>query len=371
MASIWLGGETPLTTARTQAQVAGIGIGVSKGDRAALKANNKKTYYKVRDNAIEGMESKFSILDAIDEKAKVEHLSAVYSIVTRFDDLRIQMANNDMSDVFTIPSEFTLDATLGEWIPSTTAVKVDLFTESGSVSLETVKHATSYFLQFGQAYHGKNVAWSGEKILNSCNDTLRDKLVESTRNWDAKYIGGPSYLKLLHTLVMSTSEKSLRSLTNKLSTLSIQDFDGENVTRAVSFIRGAILILQDNGALPTDIITQVLAIFKKSACEPFRIHVTNIDSFIELQVKVYNLDDLLTNIETKYIELLGRNEWEPKSLSKDQASGFTGDTLPFRPDGRKVMCYNCGGLHHIVTECPHPRNEEAISLRRELMQSST
>ena len=366
MASQWLGGETPRTQAQTRTELRGIGIGVGKKDREDLKKNDKKTYYKVRDTAISGMDSKFSILDAIDEKATVEHLSSVYSIVTRFDDLKTQIMTADMDDIFTIPSSFSYDQTTGTYLPDSSAAEINLFTEAGSVSLQMVKHANAYFLQFGTSYHGENVTWSGEKILNSCNETLRDKLVESTRNWEEQFVGGPTYLKLLFTLVMSTSEKSLRVLTNNISTLSIQDLDGEIVTKAVSFIRGAVLILRDNKALPSDIITQVLAVFKKSACETFRIHVTNIDSFIELKIKTYHLDDLLTDIDAKYIELLGRNEWEAKSVVSGQQSGFNVD---YHQNGKKVMCFNCGGLHHVVSECPHPQNDSAIDLRKEIMSS--
>lgn len=361
--SSWLGGETPRSTARNTEELAGIGIGVSKKDRKDLHDKDKKTYYKIRDNAIQGMESKFSLLESIDEKNTMDHLSSVYSIVTRLDELRTHLGNNDMLDVFTIPSAFDKDPQTSLYSPSSTAKPVNLFTDAGSVTLETVKLANSYFLRYGASYHGENVSWSGQKILDSCDTTLKDKLIESTRTWDKSYIGGPTYLKLLSTLVMSTSEKSLRTLTQRLSTLSITDFDGENVSKAVSFIRGAILILRDNKALPADITMQVLQIFKKSTCEPFRLHVTNIDSFIELRVKTYTLDELMTNIDSKYIELLSRNEWTAKSTTNSQASGFTA----FDSSLKKVICFNCGGLHHVVSECPHPRDNAAIELRKELM----
>ena len=63
--------------------------------------------------------------------------------------------------------------------------------------MNNVKLACQYFYKYGQEYHGKNVAWGGEKILNSCDATLCDKLIESTRGWSAMHKGGPTYLKLL------------------------------------------------------------------------------------------------------------------------------------------------------------------------------
>ena len=109
LGSSWLGGEIPRENARTTDEVAGVGIGVGKKDRSKLKASDKKSYYKVHDTAIEGMKAKFSHLKPIDEKASVEHFEAVYSVVTRFEDLNNQMSKNDMDDVFNIPSEFIFD----------------------------------------------------------------------------------------------------------------------------------------------------------------------------------------------------------------------------------------------------------------------
>ena len=364
--SVWLGGEEQRKAIRPSNEIAGLGMGVTKKDREGLKQNDPKTYYKVRDNAIEGMQNKFSQLKSFDENATMEHLGAVYSIVTRFDDLKAQLVKSNLVNVFTIPSEFVYDDSLMAYVLDSQAVPMDLFVDGNYAELETVKLANAHYMQLGTSFHSENIAWSGDKILNSCDAELRDKLVESIRAWPEEFKGGPTYLKLLQQLVLSTSEKSLRSLTNKLARLTIADFPGEDVTKAVSFIRGAVLILKDNNALPSDIITQVLQIFKKSCCESFRIHVTNIDSLITLKVKSYHLDDLLTDLDKNYIDLLGQNEWTAKSPTVDQQSGF--NATP-GSDKRKIICFNCGGIFHGVADCPHPRDETAISLCKELMSA--
>ena len=162
MTSTWLGGETPRTTARSDLEVANVGIGVTKKDRATLKTNDKKSYYKVRDSAIKGLTTKFTQLQAIDKKSSVEHFEKVYSVVTRFDDLKSNMITNDVIDVFTIPSSFDLDATTGDYIPAALATSINLFSDANQISLDIVKHANAYYLKYGSAYHGENVAWSGE-----------------------------------------------------------------------------------------------------------------------------------------------------------------------------------------------------------------
>ena len=101
--SIWLGGETPRSTARDATELTSVGLGVKKTDREDLKTNDKNSYYKVREAAVEGMKNKFTLLKGINENATMEHLESVYSVITRFEDLKTQVIANDMLDVFSIP----------------------------------------------------------------------------------------------------------------------------------------------------------------------------------------------------------------------------------------------------------------------------
>lgn len=45
--SVWLGGATERTTPRKVDEITGLGLGVTKADRAALKKDDKKGYCKV------------------------------------------------------------------------------------------------------------------------------------------------------------------------------------------------------------------------------------------------------------------------------------------------------------------------------------
>ena len=58
--STWLGGVVPCATGRDQTELVGVGLGVKKEDRENIKTSDRKTYYKIRDTAIEGMENKFT-----------------------------------------------------------------------------------------------------------------------------------------------------------------------------------------------------------------------------------------------------------------------------------------------------------------------
>ena len=53
----WLGGIAAKSSKRQANEIAAVGISVKKTERADLKENVKKTYYKVRENCIEGIKN--------------------------------------------------------------------------------------------------------------------------------------------------------------------------------------------------------------------------------------------------------------------------------------------------------------------------
>ena len=361
MGSVWLGGATPRSKKRDDSDIFGLGVSVTKHEREALKKTDKKTYYKVKESCIKGIENKFTQLKPIDENSPIDHFESVYSVVTRFDDLQQALQKNDLIDVFTIASQYKTNGSG----PLQNAKQVDLFHNIRETNLATIQLANKYFIEYGEDYHGENVIWSGEKILNSCDSTLRDKLIESTRGWDEQEKGGPTYLKLLMGLIVATSEKSLRSLLDKVTQLKLTDFNGEDVNKAVSFLRGATLILRDNAALPNDFHTLVLKIFGSTSCEDFKSFVKLLEHNIELKVQRMTTDETLSLFEKKYTEMLGRNEWTPKSTTKDQGSAFS--MMKSGRNARKLLCYNCGGIGHGLTDCKLPFDQDAIDFRKEVV----
>ena len=260
-----------------------------------------------------------------------------------------------MIGVFSIASSYEDDGTG----PKSNATSVNLFHDVQTTDMNTVKLANQYYMEYGQDYHGENVAWSGEKILNSCDETLRDKLIESTRGWSSLHKGGLTYLKLLMGLIVATSKKSLRSLLNKIASLKLTDFNGEDVGRAVSFLRGANLILKDNDGLPSDFLTLILNIFRETTCLTFKSYVTTLEHNLELGITELSADDIMRLFENKYVDMLGRSEWTPKSITTDQQSGFFSNGV--------IMCFNCGGIGHSVRKCTEAINQEHIDIRKNIV----
>ena len=152
--------STSYTKKREELEVLGIGISVRKKQGAALKTPGKKTYYKVRDSCIKGINSKFTLLKAIDKNSPIEHFESIYSIVDRFDDLQESLRTNDIIDVFTIASEYEGDGSG----PTSAAKAIDLIHAVKEADMGLVKLANQYFMEYGQDYHGENVVWPGEKV---------------------------------------------------------------------------------------------------------------------------------------------------------------------------------------------------------------
>ena len=97
----------------------------------------------------------------------------------------------------------------------------------------------------------------------------------------------------------------------------------------------------------------------------------SIDSLIELGLKANDLSTQITNLDQRYIELLVRGEWTPKSFIENHESALL--SLNGNASGtisvRNVLCFNCGGLGHGVNECKSPLNNETIAMQKELMTS--
>ena len=105
--SICLGDVAPRSTEREEKDVLSLSVSVAKEERKELKANDRKTYHKVKETCTKGIDSKFTQLKAIDENSPIEHFESVYSVVTRFDDLQESLRSNDMIGVFTIAYPLT------------------------------------------------------------------------------------------------------------------------------------------------------------------------------------------------------------------------------------------------------------------------
>ena len=282
------------------------------------------------------------------------------SVVAKVNALKKHLRTDDTIDVFTIPKDMELDATTNYWLPSANTSAVDLLSDYRTTDIENVKRATAWYARFGQDYHTENVAWSGEVILKSCNETLRLKILESVAQFEEAEKGGPTYFYILMEKVIATSQTALRGLVIVLNNTTLKDFGGENVFDCASFFRAAAVLLRDNNMLPTDMLNIAFTTFGSSSCPEFNSLVSGLKTAVDLKLKEYSLEQVLQLLEGDYNDKLGSNKWPAKDTKVNQESSFGGSA---------VICFNCGGFH-TLDQCDKPRDEEAIAKRKQIILGS-
>jgi hypothetical protein len=342
-------------------------VGTGKKDRESLKEKDFKGYEKLKEKAQKGLPNRFSLLEKIDLKNKsLDQLKNTSTVVESMEDLKRVLDESDLTDVFKIPSEFESKIGGGmdqDWQPSSAAEEIDLFTDYKKVDFDIVKKATAWYNRYGQTYHVENIKWSGQAIINSCSTELRSKLLQDTRDLPERMKGGPTYLYLVIEKIIATSETALRGLINKISSMKLTDYDGENVLDCVTYIRNGIKVMKDHSSIPHDIKSIVLEVFSSNTCERFGAVVSALRSDVDLKRNQIDVDEILKLLERNYQDKLGSGEWTAKDSSTNEGSTFmmTMDNM---------MCLNCGKFGHKVKDCPEPINEEAIAKRKKLLFKS-
>jgi hypothetical protein len=336
--AIWFDGVDPKATKRTEREIETQLAGIAKDQRSKLSA---KDMQNLKIKAEEGMDDKFKLMEPIADgtKASADQLKTIYSVQRRIDEFKSTLQAFDMDDVFTIPSAFSTDEN-GDDRPARTARKLDLFTSSQEVSLEVVKKASVYRATFGQDYHVQNLLWSGTKLLNSCDEKLRQKLLEQTSQWPVYHRSGPVYFKVMVQLILASSAQCLRGLIQQLESLKVTDFNGENVAAYVSFARGAIERLSNNNAVPFDLRTILTDAMSVTSTKAFNDVIIAMNTNHLLGIKSIETEEILQKAEEEYIALVTGNKWEAGTSSSLQDSVFVAGP-----------CYNCGQQGHIAANC--------------------
>ena len=172
--------------------------------------------------------------------------------------------------------------------------------------------------------------------------------------------GGPTYLFMMIKQIVSTSDIALRGITNKINSMKITDYDGENVGNCVTFIKNACKILRDHNSISKDIKTLVLEAFSSTSCKRFEEMVSAIRANLKLKTRDYEVEEILDILETDYNDKIGSGQWTAKDTAKTKGSTFSISM-------EDTMCLNCGKFGHMVKDCPEPINAEAIAKRKKLL----
>ena len=334
----WLDGNIPLVIPRTRREARQAFTSTRKEDRALLGAGD---FAKLKKSCEEGLVDKFDLLTHGDLD-QTDSLRDLYSVTMRIEEFQSSLLRHDMAGVFLIPSDFVDDPDqVFDFVPALGSHPVDLFTNHAEIELDTVKSAGCFLIQAGREFHVQNLLWSGTKLLNSCTELLRSKMIEKTIGSPVECLTGPYYFKIMMDLITASSPKSMRTLLNRLQTMALKDFDGENVIRAASTIKGAIEILKNNEAVPRDILDMVFNIMKRCSTPDFVTVIGTIATNHEQRVKTTDIEHFLADAENKYMDMLNTGDWNAGTSKDNQSSVFLS----------QIECWNCGKKGHMSKDC--------------------
>ena len=119
---------------------------------------------------------------------------------------------------------------------------------------EEVRTSNRYYAEYRLEYLVENLAWSKYCILNTCKKPLRNKILEEMVDYDPLETCGTLVLQLMLDIIMEIDDNVLRALTQIFQNLCRKDLPSKNIYTAVSYLKGAILLLQNCSGLPTDTI---------------------------------------------------------------------------------------------------------------------
>ena len=218
------------------------------------KLTSDKELTKLRETATTPLANSFPLLSIEDSD---KQLANTYDITMRVEEVRAHLKTYDLIDVFfknvdNKNEDVLLNGT------------IDLLDYFQTLSEHEVRTSIRYFKRFDKHYVIQNLAWSTDILLKSCEQDLRDKVAEYLMIVSIDEKGIPLTLFYILSEITSFSEDAVASMERRVTDMPIKEFEGENVSTAVSQLPTYIYRLSFLNKLPVDIVKRLLLIFQTS-----------------------------------------------------------------------------------------------------------
>ena len=175
------------------------------------------------------------------------------------------------------------------------------------------------------------------------------------------------------SLLQTDSVAVVQALKDRLTKMNLKNYEGEDVMKAVSHIRGIIKRLRGlertdatghviETKVPSNLSKTLLEIFQTSSDNKFNkmfehLFLTGFQASITKGEAGYGQPEyILKQAESYYSALYALDYGWTGEVQKNTKSVFTaaGET------GTDWPCFNCGGLGHDFASCLKPKNEEQV-----------
>jgi hypothetical protein len=320
------------------------------------------------------LQPKFKMMNLkIDDPDKLDD---TYNLASAIDKMKENHVKYDLHDVFTIVMMDPLD-------PYSVLKTVDLYTDYGSIEVSDVASSNRFYatmLRDPNNALNENLKVTLEYLVNNTDENLVLKINETYLSYPIEERGGPLFFKLLMDLLQNNSAEAAEYLVNVVKNLKISSFDGENILKVVSLIRGAVKGLSNlkdatgQSALPKDLANHLLDVFQTSSVDDFNSLFKHFR--LQSQIATFrsksssgtpSIDEILHFAETQYHLMKSTGKWTGVD-AKVNATVFLSALQAANTTGTKVtICFNCGGSHSFQ-DCPKPKDKIRIKANRKIFK---
>ena len=208
---------------------------IPRSRRALLQYKDKETLIA---SMVKGLSSKFSVLDVcklLEESSfQISH-TANLSIQLR--EIQLHFGEYDLLHIFT--QFLDLDFDVPDLADAFHAQKtINLFESFDSIDLHMACQTVMWMRAYMDNETLRELNWTHKYLINSCEDGSGEgslfnsvsSKVASFETQDVGQHGGPiTFMLIICSFIISSSKEALVLLADKLQTLKIIDYQGENV----------------------------------------------------------------------------------------------------------------------------------------------
>ena len=330
-----------------------------KGDRADL---DKKDRLALIAAATEKKEATYftALAFALDDESK---LNDCYNIGTKVEKVQARHRLYDMHDVFTIVVPEADGKRLKE-------EAYNLYTEYATVTPDMVATSNKWYNSWpkGPTWQ-ENLNWTHQFFEYNVAQDVAEKVNETYMQYSIESRGGPLYFVLLMRQLLSQTEEAVLALQMRLKKLNLKNIPGENVDKAISLARAAILRLETFNKTPEDLVRNLLKSFQTTSVSSFNEVFRHMEKQRFLDQALGGGMDKLTptgifNVASAQSRLL----WEEGEWTGVRTQGEA--VFNNNVKGARGVCWNCGSADHQLPDCKKPKDQANIDRMKEAYRKS-